>query len=98
MDWVEKFLASDKTSDVRRKLTATGAPERHAFIGASFTTDGDAFFALAENGRPELPADNPTLPPEITHLWICQIPSIGRGLAWSRDTGWIDVSDHWATP
>jgi hypothetical protein len=98
MDWIEKFLASDKTSDVRHKLIATGAPERHAFVGASLTTNGDAFFALAENGRPGLPPRDPNLPPEVTHLWVCTVPSIGRCLAWFPGTGWIDVSDHWATP
>lgn len=98
MDWLAAFLASSETADVRRKLAATNAPERHAFIGASFTTDGDAFFALHEEGRPELPASSPTLPPEITHLWVWTTPGIGRCLAWFPDTGWIDVSDHWATP
>jgi hypothetical protein len=98
MDWIETFLASDKAADVRSKLAATHAPERHAFVGASFTTNGDAFFALDEEGRPELPPRDPNLPSEITHLWVWTTPAIGRCLAWSPDTGWIDVSDHWATP
>jgi hypothetical protein len=98
MEWTAAFLASSRTADVRRKLAATNAPERHAFIGASFTTDGDAFFALAEEGRPALPPSNPTLPPEVTHLWVWTTPGIGRCLAWFPNTGWIDVIDHWATP
>jgi len=97
LDWLAAFLASGETADVRSKLAATNAPERHAFVGASFTTNGDVFFALHEEGRPELPATNPTLPPEITHLWVWTTPGIGRCLAWFPDTGWIDVSDHWAT-
>lgn len=95
--WLADFLASSKTADVRRKLAATNAPERHAFIAASFSTDGDVFFALAEDGRPELPGSRPVLPCEITHLWVTTIPSLGRCLAWFPDTGWIDVVDHWAT-
>jgi hypothetical protein len=98
MDWVTGFLTSSKTGDVRRKLAATNAPERHAFIAASFTTDGDAFFALDEEGRPELPPRSPVLPPEITHLWVWTTPSMGRCLAWFPDKGWLDAADHWATP
>jgi hypothetical protein len=97
LDWLADVLASSKTADVRTKLAATNAPERHAFIAASFSTDGDVFFALAQEGHPELPASDPVLPPEITHLWVGSIPSIGRCLAWFPDTGWIDVVDHWAT-
>lgn len=97
LDWLAAFLASGEIADVRSKLAATKAPERHAFVGASFTTNGDAFFALHEEGRPELPASNPALPPEITHLWVWTTPGIGRCLAWFPDMGWIDVIDHWAT-
>lgn len=96
-DWLTTFLAASKTADVRRKLAATNAMERHAFIAASFTTNGDAFFALSEEGRPELPVSDPVLPLEITHLWVWTTPSIGRCLAWFPDRGWIDVIDHWAT-
>jgi hypothetical protein len=97
MEWLDAFLASSESADVRRKLETTNAAERHAFVGASFTTNGDAFFALHEEGRPELPASDPTLPPEITHLWVWAAHGIGRCLAWFPDTGWIDVIDHWAT-
>lgn len=98
MDWIAGFLASSKTADVRGKLAATNAPERHAFIAASFTTDGDAFFALDEEGHPELPPSPPALPTGITHLWVWTTPGIGRCLAWFPEVGWIDVRDHWATP
>lgn len=97
LDWLATFLAASKTADVRRKLAATNAPERHAFIAASFTTNGDAFFALSEEGRPELPVSDPVLPPEITHLWVWTTPGIGRCLAWFPDTGWFDVAHRWAT-
>jgi hypothetical protein len=100
LEWIGAFLASDRTTDVRSKLAATGASERHAFIGASFTTPGDAYFALSREGRPELPDSAPNLPPEITHLWVWAIPGHNRCLAWfpDTDTGWLDVMDHWATP
>ena len=47
LDWINSFLASGSAADIRSKLAATGAAERHAFVGASFTTPGDAYFALA---------------------------------------------------
>ncbi len=97
LDWINAFLASGRAADVRRKLAATGAAERHAFVGASFTTPGPAYFALRQEGWPELPGDNPALPPEITHLWAWSVPGIGRCLAWFPDTGWLDPIDHWAT-
>ena len=97
LDWLADFLASGRTANVRRKLAATNAPERHAFVAASFSTDGDVFFALAQEGHPELPASDPVLPSEITHLWVGSIPSIGRCLAWFPDMVWIDVVDRWAT-
>lgn len=97
LDWLAAFLSSSERHDVRSKLASTNAGERHAFVGASFTTNENAFFALYEEGRPELPASNPTLPPEITHLWVWTTPALGRCLAWFPETGWIDVADHWAT-
>jgi hypothetical protein len=96
--WINGFLAGDKTADVRGKLAATGAVERHAFVGLSFISPGDAFFALREEGRPELPVSNPELPTEITHLWISTTTGHGRCLAWFPGAGWLDVADHWATP
>jgi len=97
LDWIKTFLTSDLTEDVRRKLAATGAAERHAFIAVSFTTPGPVYFALRYDGRPELPDSNPSLPQEITHLWVWSVPGIERCLAWFPDTGWLDPLDHWAT-
>jgi hypothetical protein len=97
LGWINEFLASARTEDVRRKLAATGAAERHAFIGASFTTPGDAFFALSYEGRPGLPNAEPCLPPEITHLWAWSAMASARCLAWFPGRGWLDVADHWAT-
>lgn len=97
LNWINAFLVSRRAADVREKLAATGAAERHAFIGVSFTTPGSAYFALREEGWPRLPSHNPTLPPEITHLWIWSVRGIERCLAWFPDTGWLDPIDHWST-
>jgi hypothetical protein len=98
LQWIADFLTCDRTGDVRRKLAATRAAERHAFIAASFTTPGDAYFALGDEGHAQLPPRRPRLPPEITHLWAWSVPGIGRCLAWFPHTGWIDPAEHWATP
>jgi hypothetical protein len=97
LGWIDEFLHSIRTADVRKKLAATDAAERHAFIAASFTTPGAAYFALDDDWRPELPDQAPALPPEITHLWVWSVPALTRCLAWFPGTGWIDPVDHWAT-
>lgn len=97
LDWIHAFLASDRTADVRSKLAATAAAERHAFIAASFTSPGPVYFALRHEGRPELPDRDPSLPPEITHLWVWSVPGIERCIAWFPGTGWLDPVNHWAT-
>lgn len=97
LEYLATFLTAPATSDVRRKLGGCGAAERHAFIGLSFTSPGDAFFALNYDGRPGLPPRDPVLPPEITHLWVWTVPGISRCLAWFPDRGWLDPMDHWAT-
>lgn len=98
LDWINDFLASSRAADVRAKLAATGAAERHAFVGASFTTPGDAYFALGYEHRQQLPPTAPCLPLEITHLWVWATPGMNRCLAWFPDRGWFDPMDHWATP
>jgi hypothetical protein len=97
LEWIRSFLASDRAADVRKKLATTDAAERHAFLGASFTSPGDAYFALRREGRPQLPSSDPILPPEITHLWVWAVQGHPRCLAWFPDRGWLDVMDHWAT-
>ncbi len=36
----------------------------------------------------KVPADPPSLPPEVTHVWMVSLRSHGRGLRWSPDGGW----------
>jgi len=72
LEWIKTLLESDGVADVRKKLAATGAAERHAFIGASFTSPGDAYFALRREGWPELPPSEP-IPAARNH------PPVGLG-------------------
>ncbi|MGH3754813.1 MAG: hypothetical protein ACRDRP_19360 [Pseudonocardiaceae bacterium] len=93
--WLTEFLASDRLRDVRKKLAATGSPELHVFIGLSFTTPWPVYHALYDDYRDSLPPLDPTLPPEITHLWLCA--QTGRCIAWFPDRGWFEPMRHWVT-
>jgi hypothetical protein len=93
--WIDNALASPGLGDVRSKLAATGADERHVFLGVTFSSPGEVFFAL-EQGKGFPPP--PTLPTEITHLWIMRATSPGgRCLHWAPIEGWIDVQNRWRT-
>lgn len=96
LDWISVKLSSRQFEDNRRKLAATGADERHIFIGATFTSPREVFFALKlpDQSLPQVP---PLLPPEITHLWLMNAIAAERVLAWFPDRGWIEVIRHWAT-
>ncbi len=96
LDWIANTLVSPQLNDVRSKLARTGADERHAFLGISFSSPGDVYFALSMEEH-SLPREPPKLPDEITHLWLMQAPPLGRCLAWFPDRGWLDVMWHWAT-
>lgn len=93
--WASEYLHDPKRADVRRKLAATGASERHAFVALTFSTPWAAYHSLSEDYR-ELPDQPPRLPAEITHLWALACP-LGRCLAWFPHTGWFDPSTQWAT-
>ena len=88
-NWVSGFLVGPETEDVRKKLAASGASERHAFVLVppfSLAPEGAAEILLHES--PTVPSHPPSLPPEITHVWLASTWSIGHGMRWSPDTGW----------
>jgi hypothetical protein len=97
LDWITRTTASKRMEDVRTKLAASEAEERHLFLGITYSSPSDVFFALKHEER-SLPRQGPRLPREITHLWLMPAASPGRCIAWFPDRGWFDVSDHWATP
>jgi hypothetical protein len=96
LDWVKDVLSSPETADVRRKLAATGAPERHVFLGASFTSPWGAFYALSDEPS-SVPPRPPVLPEQVTHLWAINAQLPGRCLVWFPERGWLDAERHWAT-
>lgn len=93
--WLETYLHHPGQADVRRKLAATGSPERHVFVGMSFTTEWLAYHALSRSycGLPPAP---PQLPSEITHVWVWSGPP-GRCVAWFPDRGWFEPGRNWVT-
>lgn len=94
-NWLADYLADAMREDVRRKLAATRADERHAFIGMSFTTPWAANYPLGDDHW-SVPTSPPRLPPEITHVWAWFYP-IGRCIAWFPGCGWFDPRNHWVT-
>src|SRR5215472_2224763 len=80
LEWLRDFLSAQSRQDVRRKLAGTGATERHAFIGASYSSPGEVFFALSMEHAGALPPEPPALPPEVTHVWIWNAQSGQRCL------------------
>jgi hypothetical protein len=94
-DWLTTFLHDARQADVLRKLAATNAAERHAFVGMSFSTAWLAYHALSDDYQ-GLPGRPPQLPAEVTHVWVWANPT-GRCVAWFPDIGWFDPTSRWAT-
>lgn len=95
-EWIAQTLSLPRLADVQTKLASTEADERHAFLGVTFTSPGDVFFALSIDEQ-TLPSEPPELPRDITHLWLMNATSPGRCIAWFPDRGWLDVRRHWVT-
>jgi hypothetical protein len=76
---------------VPRKLAKTGADERHAFIVVTLTSEWDVFHALTMDGYSHLPAMDPALPDEVTHVWLLNT-SGDRCISWFPETGWFDYA------
>ena len=96
LDWIRTKLSSPELHDVRRKLSETGAAERHVFLGPTYSSPSHVFFSLSLE-ETSLPQEVPMLPPELTHLWMMTTPSAGRSIAWFPDRGWFNPAFQWAT-
>jgi hypothetical protein len=73
-------------------LAATGAAERHAVIGVTSSSPGEAVFALSR-WHSSLPGRLPQLPVEITHLWLLGV-IYDRHLAWYPEHGWFNTQQR----
>ena len=73
------------------KLASAGTSETHLWIWTDFATIGDFRRAL-DDEETALPSRRAHLEPEVTHLWIMDEPA-RRGWQWSRESGWLWVSE-----
>ena len=94
-DWLTTWLTDPRRDGKRAKLMGTGADERHLFAGLSYTTPWPVFYALDNDNWRQIPDRDPTLPAEITHLWMWNYPT-GRCIAWFPDRGWFEPMFHWS--
>lgn len=90
VEWCGEFLHDPRRADVRRKLAATGAPERHVFVVVSWATEWAVLHALSRDARGMVPDIPPPLPAEVTHLWLLGTGPADRLIAWLPTRGWID--------
>lgn len=87
--WTGSFLAATKQADVLAKLARSGLEERHAFILLpGFTTAPRGVVDMLMIEDDSTPDGAPSLPPEVTHVWLVSLWNLGRGLRWSPDQGW----------
>lgn len=92
VDWCREFLAGPDRADVRRKLAATEADERHAFVVVGWRSEWAVLNMLSFDTN-VLPDRVPQLPSEVTHLWLCGGPPAVRLIAWLPQLGgWIDYA------
>lgn len=89
-EWVGEFLSDSHQSDVLHKLHRSGASERHAFIlvpAFSIAPFGVVDMLWRERND-SVPTTPPTLPDQVTHIWLMTSWRTGSGLRWSLDRGW----------
>lgn len=71
-----------------KKLALSGRCERHAFVilpGFSLAPFGVTDMLWRDEGVPTVA---PSLPEEVTHVWLVATWDIGSGLRWSPGGGW----------
>jgi hypothetical protein len=85
--WLGDFLHDDARADVRNKLGASGADERHAFVVVSgLSGESFAVTGVLVADETALPTHEPRLPAGLTDVWVASVWSRGLGLRWSSVT------------
>jgi hypothetical protein len=89
-EWVSEFLCSTATTDVLGKLARSGLSERHVFvILPAFTTAPFVVFGALWSGEDDtVPEASPSLPSQVTHVWLISVSAAASGLRWSANGGW----------
>lgn len=93
--WLGWWLRDPVRADNLRKLSASGAPERHIFV--VFPPFADAPFGVTDllmRPNAPLPTLDPDLPDDVTHVWAASAWSSGAGMRWSPDGGWGYFTTH----
>jgi len=86
--WIDELLVSNDYQDSWKKLLPLQADEKHIFIvGGSRTPFGIS--ELLKKLHESIPYQSPSLPGDITHLWLSGIYRPAISIMWSKKTGWI---------
>lgn len=89
VEWIGGFLSSGGLADVRRKLAASVASERHAVVFVpSFTTAPFPVMDVLWRDDVALIEDAPILPVEVTDVWAFSSWEAGRAFHWGPSVGW----------
>lgn len=88
-EWLGEFLAAAERADVRAKLAASEAAQRHVVVVVpGFTPAPFEVVDLLMRPSPPLPPASPPLPEEITHVWVASTWQGASGIRWSPEGGW----------
>ena len=88
--WVSEWMACPSRADNLKKLMRAAVDERHLLVivpGLASTAPFEVNDLLMRSGAP-LPTVAPSLPDEVTHVWVMSTWSGGRGFRWSPARGW----------
>ncbi len=86
--WIGEFLRDPKQADVLRKLAASGAPRREAFIIAALRGTPWPVEGYLMRDLDQLPPIAPDLPDPVTGVWVVSSFAFsGRGVRWDG-TAW----------
>jgi hypothetical protein len=77
--WVQQVVRDEANKDDnKRKLAASGAMERHLFIWV----DVDYYLPWQDLDKERLPTTQPSLPAEVTTVWVATSAAGGRCVVW----------------
>lgn len=87
--WLTSFLGDQARRDVLDKLARSGREERHAFIilPTFSTAPFGAVELLLQGMGGDIPTAPPSLPVEVTHVWLVSMWATGSGLRLTPN-GW----------
>lgn len=89
VNWVQNWIIQPEQADNLVKLENSEAEERHLFvIVPGFTTAPFEVVDLLMRSTAPIPTIAPTLPAQVTHLWIASTWASGKGFRWSPNDGW----------